>query len=228
MKQLIKLSLLALVLFTVTIQAQIEVDSAIATANYSRALGAYSLNSGRYEQDPFQVYQSFGFYNNPEIQKLEDEVENMAHVYRYENNGKSAFSSDKYSSLSADEKKSIKNMFGFYGLAAFSYSGRNSGSKNSEKEKSTDTRMEEFFNKFVVPYLEKDKSINRQRILDEIKKKLNTLFEMKEAEKQKDVEKLQKQLQSLQSTLSERKKNKPQIIDQRLNELIGLPSTLRW
>jgi uncharacterized protein YlxW (UPF0749 family) len=51
---------------------------------------------------------------------------------------------------------------------------------------------------------------------------------MKEAEKQKEVTKLENQLKALQSTLADRKKNKQQIIDQRMNDLIGLPSTLRW
>lgn len=230
MKQIIKLMFLMLVVVAVSTPAQDEKDSGLETAGYNKALSSYLTHShGDYDiQDPF--FQSFGYFNNPEIQKLEEEVESLAHVYQYDHYGKGGFSSDKYQNLTSDEKKSIKSMFGYYGLAVYSYSGKNSGAKSSDKEKSSDTRMEEFFNKHVVPYLnnDKEKTINKQKLLDEIKKRLNNLFEMKEAEKQKEVTKLEQQLKNLQSTLAERKKNKAQIIDQRINELIGLPNTLRW
>ncbi len=226
MKQLIKFIFPMLIGLTITIRAQVDTGISATAANYNRSLDAYLLDASYNAQDPFQNYQYY--YDNPEIQKLEGEVESLSHVYRYERNGKSTFSSEKYDNLTQEEKKSIKNMFGYYGLAAYSISGKNNLAKTVDKEKSPDTKNEDFFNKFIAPYLEKDKSVNKQKLLDEIKKRLNTLFEMKEAEKQKTVEKLEEQIKSLQTTLTERKKNKTQIIEQRLNELIGLPNTLRW
>jgi hypothetical protein len=230
MKQIVKFMFLMFVVVAVSTPAQDEKDSGLATAAYNKALSSYLTHS--HSDNDFQdpIFQSFGYFNNPEIQKLEEEVERLAHVYQYDRYGKSGFSSDKYQSLTSEEKKSLKSMFGYYSLAIDSYSGKNLGVKSTYKEKSSDTRIEEFFDKYVVPYLnnDKEKTINKQKLLDEIKKRLNNLFEMKEAEKQKEVTKLEQQLKNLQSTLAERKKNKAQIIDQRINELIGLPNTLRW
>ncbi|MBA4318332.1 MAG: hypothetical protein C0412_08020, partial [Flavobacterium sp.] len=87
---------------------------------------------------------------------------------------------------------------------------------------------EEYFKKMIAPFLNSDGSVNKVKLHDEIKKDLNTLFEMKETEKQKEVTKLENQLKSLQNTLADRKKNKQEIIEQRMNDLVGLPNTLRW
>lgn len=193
-------------------------------------LSAYTLASGSYS--PQSRYSGFfQYYDNPEIRKLEAEVEKLAMLYRRDQHSDKKFSSDKYQNLSAEEKKSVKNMISYYSFEGYypmPSSGR--GSKNTEKEKSIDQRAEEYYNSVVAQYLtgDKEKSVNKGKLLEDIKKKLNNLFEMKETEKQKDVAKLEQELKELQSTLAERKKNKPQIIDQRLNELIGLPNTLKW
>lgn len=226
MKSLLKTFLLVVLSFSGSIiQAQDERDSSARS---------YSILAN-YNSDLFQNYnqlQAFGYYNNPEITKLESEVEKLASLYRkgqYENE-KGGFSSDKYQNLNADEKKFLKNLSNryFFGGTSMAVAGNRSVNIQSKKDDSIDKTAEEYFNNVVVNYLSGDKSLNKQKISDDIKKKLDQLFEMKESEKQKEVAKLEQQLRTLQSTLTERKKNKQQIIDQRMNELVGLPNTLRW
>lgn len=231
-KTFITLAMLAIFTGGILAQESKSSGSSISGADLTdlSELNAYTLTSGVYApQDRYGSY--FQYYNNPEIRKLEAEVERLATLYHRDQHGDRNFSSDKYQNLTADEKKSVKNMMSYYSLEGYSVAvttGR--ASKNPDKEKSVDQRAEEYFNSVVAQYLtgDKEKSVNKGRLLEDIKKKLNNLFEMKEAEKQKDVTKLEQQLKELQSTLAERKKNKQQIIDQRLNELIGLPNTLRW
>lgn len=231
-KTLLTIAMLALMTGGILAQESKSSGSTLNSAELSDLadLNSYTLASGVYApQDRYGSY--FQYYNNPEIRKLEAEVERLATLYHRDQHGERNFSSDKYQNLTSEEKKSVKNMMSYYSLEGYSVAlttGR--GSKNADKEKSVDQKAEEYFNSTVAQYLtgDKEKSVNKGKLLDDIKKKLNSLFEMKEAEKQKDVAKLEQQLKELQSTLAERKKNKQQIIDQRLNELIGLPNTLRW
>ncbi len=192
-----------------------------STPIVSTGVDVLNLANGNY-QDAY--IQGFGYYNNPEINKLENEVSLLGNVYTRERYGRKPYSSDKYQNLTDEEKKNFRSASSSY----FRYTDRLS-SKNSEAiNRTQDQIAEEFFNKTVAPNLNSDGSVNKQKLSDEIRRRLNTLFEMKESEKQKEVTKLENQLKALQSTLAERKKNKQQIIEQRMNEIVGLPNTLRW
>lgn len=183
----------------------------------------FNFPNGNFQLIQDQFLQNFSYYNNPEISKLENEVSLLGNVYTREKYGRKNYSADKYQNLADEEKKNLRNAIN---TRFYSYS---IGFKDADlKNKTQDQRAEELFNKVVSQYLNSDGSVNKQKLADEIRRRLDQLFEMKEAEKQKEVTKLETQLKALQNTLSDRKKNKQQIIEQRMNDLVGLPNTLRW
>lgn len=217
MKAIIKISFLAFALFVCT-QISAQVVSNLATAS---GVG-YS-----YSPQELNYYQSFNYYNNPEIHKLENEVQRHGNLYRKDSYGEKKYSAVKYQNLTESEKKEFRSSAGNY-YRDNSYYRDKDKSSDEEKDKTLDQRAEEYFGKMIAPYLNSDGSVNKQKLYEEIKKDLNTLFEMKETEKQKEVTKLETQLKSLQTMLVDRKKSKQEIIEQKMNDLVGLPNTLRW
>jgi hypothetical protein len=231
MKTLIKITILTAAFFvTVQINAQTvltansSLDELLSKTNSNLSSGSNVINlAGDYFQE--QYIQNFSYYDNPEISKLENEVNLLGNVFTREKYGRKNYTSLKYSGLTDEEKKNFRNAVNSY--SSYSYSIR-AKKDDDTKDKTLDQQAEEFFNNKVSKNLNSDGSVNKQKLFDEIKKKLETLFEMKEAEKQKEVTKLENQLKALQGTLAERKRNKQQIIDQKMNDLVGLPNTLRW
>lgn len=67
-----------------------------------------------------------------------------------------------------------------------------------------------------------------QKIKSEMIEKLSELFEIKESQKQKEVERLEKRLQELKESLQYRKQNKNEIVQRRIQELIGDSRYLKW
>lgn len=239
MKNLIKAAFLIAVLFAaVQIQAQTVVTSGssldelvnLAESNISVGVPVLKYASDFQFQD--QYLQSFNYYKNPEISRLENEVQRHGNLYRRDQYGEKKYSATKYQGLTESEKKdfrsSASNFYRENSYAVFYQEKEKNNVEDKEKDKTPDQRAEEYFGRMIAPYLNSDGSINKQKLYEEIKKNLNTVFELKEAEKQKEVTKLENQLKALQATLAERKKNKPQIIEQKLNDLVGLPNNLRW
>ncbi len=218
MKSIIKASLFAAALFSCTqMSAQSYVN--LGTASGTNAVPEV--------QELSSYYQSFSYYNNPEIRRLESEVERHGNLYRWDRWGNESrkYSAVTYHKLSEKEKKDFRNSASnFYR----DYTFGNGKSKDEMKDKTLEQQAEEYFNKMIAPFLNSDGSVNKAKLNDEIKKDLITLFELKEAEKQKEVTKLENQLKTLQNTLADRKKNKQEIIEQRMNDLVGLPNTLKW
>jgi hypothetical protein len=216
MKPIIRIALFLTALF---ISTQIPAQT---VANLSTASDTYVIADA---QELNNYYQNFNYYNNPEINRLENEVTRHGNLFRRDIYGKNNFKALRYSGLSESEKSDLRN-------SASSFYRENISVKNKEKdvekEKTPEQRAEEYFNKMIAPFLNSDGSINKQKLHDEIKKDLNTLFELKETEKQKDVAKMEKDIKALQNILSERKKSKQEIINQKMNELAGLPNTLKW
>ena len=66
-----------------------------------------------------------------------------------------------------------------------------------------------------------DASADKSKIKKELTEKLNELFTLKEKNKQKDFERLEKKLKDLKHSLTVRNQHKDEIIERRLNELIG-------
>ena len=65
-------------------------------------------------------------------------------------------------------------------------------------------------------------------IKTKLQTKLEQLFELKEEERKLEVKMLEKQLQELKAYFEARKNNKTQIINRRLQELIGVGEYLDW
>jgi len=69
---------------------------------------------------------------------------------------------------------------------------------------------------------------DKQKIISDLKSRLNQLFDMKEKARSLQVGMLEKELAQLKESLKVRKKNKNEIINRRLNELIGKGNYLDW
>ena len=68
----------------------------------------------------------------------------------------------------------------------------------------------------------------KQKIVSDLKTVLNQLFDMKEKSRTLEVENLEKELKQLKESLKVRKQSKNEIINRRLNELIGKGDYLDW
>jgi hypothetical protein len=215
MKAIIRTSLFVMAMFACTQMHAQTVTSYIPTT------GTTTVS----DLQDFNYYQGFSYYNNPEINKLENEVTRHGNLFRWDQYGNKKYSATRYRDLTESEKKDFRSSSSSYNRGYVAYSEKDT---DDDKDKTADQRAEEYFSKMIAPYLNSDGTVNKQKLHDEIKKDLNTLFEMKEAEKQKEVTKLENKLKSLQGVLADRKKNKQEIIDQRMNELVGLPNTLKW
>ena len=72
------------------------------------------------------------------------------------------------------------------------------------------------------------KDNQKNGLISKLKTKLDELFEMKEKERALNVEMLQKELAQLKESLSVRQQHKKEIINRRLNELIGRDDYFEW
>lgn len=68
----------------------------------------------------------------------------------------------------------------------------------------------------------------KQKIVSDLKVVLNKLFDIKEKARSMEVEMLEKELKQLKESLKVRKQSKDEIINRRLNELIGKGDYLDW
>jgi hypothetical protein len=69
---------------------------------------------------------------------------------------------------------------------------------------------------------------DKQAIRNKIRSKLELLFDLKEKQRGMEVQLLERQLKELKESLQVRKNNKSDIINRRLNELIGMDDYLEW
>ena len=68
----------------------------------------------------------------------------------------------------------------------------------------------------------------KQQIISDLKLQLKQLFDMKEKSRSLEVDFLEKELAQLKESLKVRKNNKGEIINRRLNELIGKGDYFEW
>ncbi|RJP70836.1 MAG: hypothetical protein C4539_05895 [Ignavibacteriales bacterium] len=68
----------------------------------------------------------------------------------------------------------------------------------------------------------------KARVKEELKKKVNELFELKESERKEEYEQLRKKLDELKETLEERQKFREEIVKRKMEELIGESKHIRW
>jgi len=166
------------------------------------------------------------YYNTYEITKLEWELNQLASFYRGELFGKTGFSSTRYGSLNDSEKKIIRDKLNSFSIS-WKYDFK---SADKDSKKSIEQYAEEYFIRFIAPYVtgDKTKPVEKEKLQNEIKKRLDQLFGLKEVERQNRITRLEKELTELKASVVTRDQNKQEIIAQRLKKLIGLPSNLKW
>jgi hypothetical protein len=79
-----------------------------------------------------------------------------------------------------------------------------------------------------IRYEHSSSESEKQKIASDLKTVLNQLFDMKERSRTLEVEHLEKELKQLKESLKVRKQSKNEIINRRLNELIGKGDYLDW
>ena len=65
----------------------------------------------------------------------------------------------------------------------------------------------------------------RQRMLDSLRSTLNSIFDLKQENRRREIEQLNAQIEQLQANLDKREEMRTQMINQRMRELIGEPVT---
>lgn len=75
---------------------------------------------------------------------------------------------------------------------------------------------------------QRSKPDEQLKIKNKLQLKLEQLFDLKEEERRMEVELLEKELKELKASLEVRKKNKVEIINNRMNELMGMDDYLDW
>ncbi len=77
----------------------------------------------------------------------------------------------------------------------------------------------------------RDRSLDEDEIAKlktELKEVLNEQFELRQSKRQKDLEKLKKEVASLEKSIEDRNKKKSEIVERRISQLIGEPDELDW
>jgi len=101
----------------------------------------------------------------------------------------------------------------------------------SERERyETDKMVEqiELQTEAISILFEHAKDNEKNNLITKLKTKLEKLFEMKEKERALNIQMLEKELAELKEALSVRQQHKNEIINRRLNELIGRDDYFEW
>jgi len=69
---------------------------------------------------------------------------------------------------------------------------------------------------------------DRERIANEIAKRLQEVFNLKEAMRERQAQEIERELERIRSLLQKRRENRERIIERRLHELIGGEEALEW
>jgi cell division protein ZapA (FtsZ GTPase activity inhibitor) len=67
-----------------------------------------------------------------------------------------------------------------------------------------------------------------QKYKNELSSKLSELFDIRESKKHDELAQLEKRIKDLRESLQERHDNKQEIIQRRIQELLGNPKNLNW
>jgi hypothetical protein len=92
------------------------------------------------------------------------------------------------------------------------------------KEHSLERQSRQLTEKFRENNDEKEKA----RIKNDLSVVLSELFDLREKDREEEIKHLNQKLEHLKSVLAERKKKKKEIVDRRLQELIGERDVLIW
>lgn len=150
--------------------------------------------------------------NNPEITKLTREVEKLVEEYKY------AKPSSEVKNQIQEEKKVIP-------WDKLTYNEKKLIKKHGENYYWK--RLQPKYNKY---HSKRNKFApgSKEDLAYRIESRLVDLFNIREEEKQSQIEKLEREIKELKSILREREKNKRLIVEERLRELLGKPDFNKW
>ncbi len=112
-----------------------------------------------------------------------------------------------------------------YGVA--SYSGIVEGLIGSQPDQIKQKELEVDVELLSLKYKNSDASV-QSKLKSDLSAKLSELFEIREAQKEREVKKLEERLRELKESLQARKQNKNEIVQRRIQELLGDSKYLRW
>ncbi len=98
----------------------------------------------------------------------------------------------------------------------------NSG-ENLKKEKELEIDAE-----LLALKIKNEDGSTQQKLKGELAGVLNQLFEIKEKRKETEIKQLEKRLQELKESIQARKQNKNEIVQRRIQEMLGDSRYLRW
>lgn len=89
-------------------------------------------------------------------------------------------------------------------------------------------KMDQQSNQMGEDYRKATSQEEKDRIRGNLKTLLNQLFDVREKNKEAEIKHLEDQLTRLKTTMADRRKNKDQIVQNRLEELLDEGKSLRW
>jgi hypothetical protein len=89
-------------------------------------------------------------------------------------------------------------------------------------------RLEGECNKLATQFRKSKDEAEKSKIEDDLRDLLNQLFEMKEQEKEIEIDRILKRVDKMRQEMEERKANKDNIIKIRLNQLLGKEHLSQW
>ncbi len=112
-----------------------------------------------------------------------------------------------------------------YGVASFN--GPFEGLIGSQPDLIKQKELEVYVELLSLKYKNSDASV-QSKLKSDLLAKLSELFEIREAQKEREVKKLEERLRDLKKSLQARKQNKNEIVQRRIQELLGDSKYLRW
>lgn len=106
-------------------------------------------------------------------------------------------------------------------------SAEEAGAKEEFTQRKREQELEIDMELLTLKYKNADKS-EQQKLKAKLTGMLNKLFDIRESQKQGEVIRLEKRLQELKESLQARKENKDEIVQRRIQELLGDSKYLKW
>jgi len=103
------------------------------------------------------------------------------------------------------------------------YTGLLNSNENLKKEKELEIEAE-----LLALKIKNVEGGSQQKLKNDLAGILNQLFDLREIRKEIEVKQLEKRLQELKESLQARKQNKNEIVQRRIQEMIGDSRYLRW
>jgi spermidine/putrescine-binding protein len=98
-----------------------------------------------------------------------------------------------------------------------------SSGENLKREKELEIEAE-----LLALRIKKSDSITQPKLRNELAGVLNELFDIKETKKEAEIKQLEKRLKELKESIQARKQNKNEIVERRMQEMLGDSRYYRW